>query len=295
MNRSLIRRIKEVTVLEWFSYLVSVLIGVGILYIYTRARNGTLQEVGLYTIWLGIMAVGIYFNGVVSRMIHMSRIKIEHISFGREYSVKNWRKKDIGLANNLPLFMEFQYQRNIEPFISSTLEEYEEEEINPPLSLKVANALLKIRAVQVLGVLLILSVVLIPRLTNDYTLYGGLTQEQFMTFTQGIIILLLTSVLINLNYCMFNIIEFSMDIGTQRGRKWFLVGVQIFTGYVIVMFVLSIVMGIFNIRLPILQTIINPGMVNVFIVISPFLNLAQAFITRGKAVSYQHLLNRNLR
>ena len=263
----------------------------GIVYTGSRILKGDLEPTGLYDTWVLLLLFGIYLNGQVARMIHMSRVKVEHVNLSKYYEPSDWWRSDLGLANFVPLIMEFQYQRNLKPFVDGAVQSYEDEGISKPLSLTLCSVILKARLVLVVGVSLVFNVFGLPRLLNDYTLYRGLDKDSLIMIATGISVLLLTIILIVFNYTMFDIVENSLQAIPSRVAKKFMLFAFAFSVYVLVMLVLTLVLGITGVRIPVFKVVFNTNMVNLFISITPFLNILQAFILKGKVTSYQYLLN----
>lgn len=275
------------------SYLA--LIG-GLVGLYVFYKN--MSTMGAVTIWILFTIVGIYSNGFVARMIHMSRVKMEYISYEEEYDSSDWHDRDLGWGNLIPIVMETQYQTSLRPLVAGMLAEYEEEEVPAPKAFKVANLLLTSRIFIVLGVFLMFSGIILPKLLNDYTLYWGMASEQFVTTVLGFAVALHLMVLTLYNYTAFNLVDFSMEgravVITNRMRKWFLTASLVFVAYTSLMVIMIMIMGITGFTLPILRTIINPQMVNLLVVVAPLISFIQALILRGKMSSYQYLLNEEL-
>ena len=244
------------------------------------------------------MTVCIYMNGLVARMIHMSRVKMEAITYGEEYRAADWYSKDLGLANVIPVIMEIQYTRHLVSFIEGVIESYREEELRVPLTFKIAHVLLKAWVFPIFGAFLLFSLFVLPLLLNDYTLYRGLNHEELHTAVMGIAIFLQLSLVTIFNYTMFNVADFSMEgqsiLFSNKLKKWFIVFTMFFVVYTAIMVLFILFMGLTGITIPIFSTVINTNTLSLFIISAPIISLLQAMILKGKLSSYQYILNEEL-
>lgn len=274
--------------------IASLLAGIGaIIWMYLN-----LSKFSAISIWIIITLVSIYFNGLGVRMVHMSKVKMEHISYGDDYEAREWYSRDIGSANMVPLIMEIQYQRNLRPLIQGVIEEYREDEVHPPISFRVANILLSMRIFPITALLLIISTLVLPKVLNDYTLYWGMEYEQFLTTVLGFAVFFELTLITLYNYVTFNIINYSMDSWAGRGvtkaKKGVLLASLVFATYTFLMVLFILIMGITGIEIPIFKTLVNPKLLNLFVVIAPMLSILQALVVKRQLSGYQYLLNDEL-
>jgi hypothetical protein len=265
----------------------------GIIYLINNLEN-----LNSIAIWELLFLVGIYSNGIVARMIHMSEVKLDSCNENEEYDVSIWNGSDFGWANCLPIIMEIQYQKRSRNFIQSAISEYEVNEIKTPTILKIADIMLGTRLIICWAVMLIFSMVGLPHVMNEYTLYRGLTMEQSQMALMGISIFLELTFITFINCSMFFIVDDSMDgqasFLSTRLKKVFVIFSAVFASYCLIMLMITIIFGILRIDLVIFSTIVNLNMINIFIVFAPAIAVIQAFILKGKLNSYQHFLNEYL-
>lgn len=272
------------------SFLAVLILGVGLIGI---ALN--LDSLSSILIWEIFVLLGIYVNGLPIRMIHMSKVKMEYAD---DYEASTWFGLDLGFGNMLPLIMEIQYQRQLPLFVTSVIDEYEAGDLKTPFIFKFAKILLKTHLLPICSLFLLFTMFGFPRILNDYTLYRGLTSEEFQMSMMGLSVFLIMFFLTVYNYTMYKIVDYSMEgqsvLATSKIKKIFMIFSVVFATYTSLMFVLTLIFGFIGFELPILNTLINLDMVNAFIVFAPGISFIQALILKGKLSSYQYVLNESI-
>jgi len=261
-------------------------------------KTDMLLDISSWYMWSIYLLISIPVYGAYVRLLHMSRIKLETLNSEEEYHVGIWRSEDLGVFYFYPLFLEAMYNRNIKPFIEGMISAFKESEESEddeeevvgkvPFLITLSYIINKLRLLPLSGAFTIFALFVLPRMLNDYSLYRGLTHEQLKMVISGLAIVLESIFLAIQNYSALTYVE--LETGRKQG-KWFMATIVIISLYTVAMIILTLIFGITNFTLPVLTTVINLNIINLFIVIAPILNIVQAIILTRTYSLYQYKVN----
>lgn len=252
-------------------------------------------EFGVMRIWFGYVLLFLGLQGIYIRNAHMTTIKTTCLLGEEYYEPGYWKSSNMQMAYFIPLLQDLFISNYSNQLINMAMDDYHEDGYLIPTPYKIAYIFNKIKLRVLFSIVILVGIFVLPKVTNDYDLYRGLTYEQLIMITIGLGMSLYNIVTSLVNKVSYDIIDEYLEVPNSKIWGITLQVVNVFALFVLLLLLLSFITGVFNIYPTKFQFLFNFELIGVYILISPALLGLQTAILKNQYGKFNLYLNYVLR
>lgn len=253
------------------------------------------MSIGVKSMLFMYMLIPIAFQGMVIKPLHLTSIKLEHLMYNETFEPSDWKDSQLGMAYYIPFIQDIISNKQQQPYVTNLLESYNEEGYEVPALFKLAGVNTKLYVSVIASIVILFGILILPRITNDYTLYRGLTDEQLILTLVGLGLVFYSTV-VNINTrVVFESMDSYLPIESNPIERIIVTSSVILSTIVMALLIGALITGVFSINIKIFHFIFNFELIGIYILLSPVLLMFNAFILKRQTMRYNFHLDTEIR
>lgn len=245
--------------------------------------------------WFCYVLLFLGLQGLAIKFGHMSNIKLEHIVYGEVYQHTVWKENNLQMTYFIPFIQDFIIAKNYNSILKEVIYEYEESEYQTPKLYQVASTFLTLKLNILFSAVVLVGIFVLPKVTNDYDLYRGLTYEQVIMATIGLGMTFYTIVMAVVNKALFDALDETMEVPNTKFKSIVLSAVMVISIATLILIILAIITGVLNIQITAFKFLFNFELIGIYILLTPVLLLILTAIVKNQLGRYNIYLDQELK